>query len=354
MQILRLKDVRQSRIPETVGCCQSDNGKLIEYVNEAQQRLLFKGGEVGWWGSWMKVVFNVDSQLDPFITLPRSIARLINMDVCRRPVRIQNEFYEFLEAGVGLQPLTNCGGSTVAQHGCNLLETYDRGLFPTFSDLVPPNKRLRFYITDQADVGRRVLVQGTDQNGTTIYSLDGTNEVTGIFVGLTTPFADTPFDITTLTGLQKDFTVGQVKVFEVDMATGTQRLILTMEPTEEVAAYRRYFLNGLPRNCCDPNNPAVTTVQVTAMAKLAFIPVQVDTDYLIIQNLPALKEGCQSVRFGEMDDSLSAGQTGVHMTRALNLLNGELRHHLGKEMPAINFAPFGTAKLSLQRIGSLF
>lgn len=351
MQLLRLKDVRESRIPESVGCCQADQAKLIDYVNEAQQRLLFKGGEVGWWGSWAKVVFNVDSQADPFITLPRNIARLINLDVCRRPVRIQNEFYEFLEAGVGLQPLTNCGGN--AQHGCNLLETYDRGTFPTFSDLVPPNKRLRFYITDQADVGRRVLVQGTDQNGTTIYSLDGVDEVTGIYLGFTMPFVDTPFDITTLTGLQKDFTVGQVKVFEVDMTTGTQRLILTMEPGEEVAGYRRYFLNGLPRNCCDPNNPAVTTVQVTAMAKLAFIPVSVDPDYLIIQNLAALKEACQSVRFGEMDDSLSAGQKAVHMREAINLLNGELRHHLGKEMPAINFAPWGTAKLFHQRIGSL-
>jgi hypothetical protein len=349
MQLLRLKDVRQSRIPESVGVCAADNGKLLEYVNEAQQRLVFAGGEVGWWGSWAKTVFNVDSQADPFITLPRSIARLINLDVCTRPVRIQNEFYEFLEAGVGLQP--NCSGNT--RNNCSLLETYDRGMFPTFSDLVPPNKRLRFYITDSADVGRRVLVQGTDQNATTIYSLDGIDEVTGIYLSFTTPFVDTPFDITTLAGLQKDFTVGQVKVFEVDMVTGTQRLILTMEPSEEVAGYRRYFLNGLPLNCCDPTNAGVTTVQVTAMAKLALIPVAVDPDYLIIQNLAALKEECQAVRFGEMDDSLSAGQAAMRHKKAINLLNGELVHWLGKERPAINFAPFGTAKLSFQRIGSL-
>lgn len=344
MQLLRLKDVRQSRIPEAVGVCQADNGKLLEYVNEAQQRLIFAGGETGWWGSWAKTVFNVDSQVDPSITLPRSIARLINLDVCRRPVRIQNEFYEFLEAGVGLQPST-CS--------CNAIETYDRGMFPTFSDLVPPNKRLRFYITDAADVGRRMLVQGTDQNGTTIYSLDGIDQVSGVYVAFTQPFADTPFNITTLTGLQKDFTIGQVKVFEVDMVTGVQRLILTMEPSEEVAGYRRYFLNGLPRNCCDPANTGVTTAQVTAMAKLAFIPVAVDTDYLIIQNLAALKEECQAVRYGEMDVSEAAAQAALRHKKAINLLNGELRHHLGKEMPAINFAPFGTAKLSHQRIGAL-
>jgi hypothetical protein len=351
MQLKRLKDVRRSRIPQSIGACASDQGQLIETVNEALERLVFAGGEVGWWGSWARMVFNVDSATDPFITAPRNVARIINLDVCQRPSVIQNEFYEFLEAGAGLQPLTNCSGNST--QNCNLLETYDRGQFPTFSDLVPPNKRLRFYITDSADIGRRVLVQGKDQNGVTIYSLDGTVQVLGIFLGFTTPFVDTPFDISLLTGLQKDVTIGQVRVFEVDMVTGVQRLILTMEPAEEVSGYRRYFLNGLPKNCCDPTGSGVTTVQVTAMVKLEFIPVVADTDYLIIQNLAALKEECQAVRFGEMDDSLSAQQAGLRHSKALRLLNGELIHRVGKEHPAINFAPWGTAKLQNQRIGSL-
>ncbi len=343
MRLLRLKDIRQSRIPEVLGCCASDNGKLIEIVNEAQQRLVFAGGETGWWGSWQKMVFTVAGLTDPYITAPRNIARFINMDVCRRPVKIQNEFYEFLEAGVGLQP--GCE--------CNVLETYDRGMFPTFVDLAPPNKRLRFYITNSADIGRRALVQGTDQNGTIIYSLDGVDEVTGQYVSFAQPFVDLPFDILTLTGLQKDATIGQVRVFELDSVTGESRLILTMEPTEEVAGYRRYFLNGLPRNCCGSTDPAAVTTQVTAMAKLALIPVAVDPDYLVIQNLTAMKEECQAVRFGEMDDSTSAGQAALHHRNAIRLLNGELIHHLGKERPAVNFAPFGTAKLGYQRIGSL-
>ena len=344
MRILRLKDVRQSRIPEAIGACAADNSRLLEIVNEAQQRLVFAGGETGWWGSWAKVAFNVAVTTDPYITLPAIIARLINLDVCNRPVRIQNEFYEFLEAGVGLQP---------SQCDCNALETFDRGLFPTFSDIVAPNKRLRFYITDAADIGRRALVQGTDQNGTTIYSLDGIDQVTGIYVSFTQPFVDTPFDISTLTGLQKDFTVGPVRVFEFDTVTGVSRLILTMEPSEEVAGYRRYFLNGLPRNCCGSTDPAAVTTQVTAMAKLALLPVAVDPDYLCIQNVAALKEECQAVRFGEMDDSLSAQQAALHHRNAIKLLNGELTFWLGKERPAINFAPFGTAHLNRQRIGSL-
>lgn len=343
MQLLRLKDVRGSRIPEAIGCCAADNGKLIEIVNEAQERLVFAGGETGWWGSWQKMVFNVAGLTDPYITLPPNIARLINLDVCRFPVNIQNEFYEFLEAGVGLQP--GCE--------CNQLQTYDRGLFPTQADLVAGNKRLRFFITNSADIDRRALVQGKDQNGTVIYSLDGVDQVQGIFVSFTQPFVDTPLDISVLSGLQKDVTIGQVRVFEVDTVTGVSRLLVTLEPNQEVAAFRRYFINGLPRNCCGSTDPAATTTQVTAMAKLALLPVAVDTDYLVIQNLTALKEECQAVRFGEMDDSTSAGQAALHHRNAIKLLNGELIHHLGKEKPAVNFAPFGTAKLIRQSIGSL-
>ena len=348
MQIKRLTDVRMSRIPEAIGVCAADNSKLPAVVNEAQERLVYAGGDTGWWGSWVKMVFNVNSVSNPYITPPRTVARLINMDYCRYPVRIQNEFYEFLEAGIGLQ----ASGSTDCHGRCKVPEALDRGLFPTFTDMTA-NRVLRFYISDPLDVNKRVLVQGTDTNDMTVYSLDGTVQVQGQYVTLTSPFVDMPFALNTLTGLQKDTTLGQVQVWEVDESTGDQELISSMEPTEQVAGYRRYFLNGLPRTCCPNTEEDSTTVQVTAMAKLAFIPVVADTDYLIIQNLQALKEACQAVRFGEMDDSGSAEQVEIRMRKAVKLLNGELVHHLGKERPAINFAPFGTAHLRRQMIGQL-
>jgi len=351
MQLMRLKNARESRIPQAIGRCNSDGSSLVDIINEAQERLVYEGGDEGWWGSWFRMVFNVDSATNPYITAPRIVARLIVMDVCNQPVPIQNEFYEFLQAGIGLQPTNACSGSS--RGNCNLLETYDRGGFPTFFDLVPGNKRLRIYITDLNDVGRRILIQGTDQNGMTIYSLDGTVQVKGIYLNLTMPFVDTPLDIGSITGIQKDSTIGQVQIFELDTSTQTQRIISTMEPSEQVAGYRRYFINGLPQNCCQMTGQPSTTVQVTAMAKLAFIPVIVDTDYLVIQNLPALKEECLAVKFGENDDSLSAGLEDKHHRKAIKLLNGELEHWLGNDLPAINFAPFGSAFLWRQRIGSL-
>jgi hypothetical protein len=101
-----LGQVRQSRLPEVIGKCATDTPGIAAYVNQAQQQLINAGGETGWWGGWCKVVFQV-WRSNPYITLPREFARVINMDVFRHPIRIQNEFYEMLEAGIGLKGFTS-------------------------------------------------------------------------------------------------------------------------------------------------------------------------------------------------------------------------------------------------------
>ncbi len=150
-------------------------------------------------------------------------------------------------------------------------------------------------------------------------------------------------------GVQKDITVGSVSFYQTDTVTGGQSLILTMQPGEEVAAYRRYYLASLPNNCCD----GAATVQVTAMAQMEAVTIKVDTDYFVICNLPALKEECLSVRFDEMDSGNALQMSEYHHKRAIKLLNGELIQMLGKDKPAVNFAPWGSATLGRQAIGSL-
>lgn len=345
----RLIDFRLSRGPQSIGLCASDVDGCAQQVNAATQRLLLarESGDTGWWGTWARMAFNVDKD-DPFITLPREVARLINMDICKEPVFIQNEFYEFLQYGVGLQGTTVPPG---CQNRCIPFETYDRGTFPTFSDIAG-GSLLRIYSTDDRDIGRRVLVQGLDTNDNPIISLDGVDDVLGTYLVLSSPasFVDSP-PLNKITGIQKDLTAGPVRFYEVD-TQGDQTLILTMEPSEQVAGYRRYFLSGLPRNCCNPTGDS-TIVQVTAMAKLEFVPVRVDSDYLLIGNIEALIAECESIRYSTMDDMRAKQMSQERHVQAIRLLQGELVHQLGKERPAINFAPFGNATLNRQMIGKL-
>jgi len=346
----RLLDFRLSRGPQSVGLCQADVLGCAQVVNAATQRLILarESGDTGWWGTWARMVFNV-AKADPFITLPREVARLINVDICRNPVNVQNEFYEFLSFGIGLQePRTPAG--RCRNLDCSLAEVYDRGVYPSFIDL-DENRILRAYITDNRDIGARILVQGTDTSDNPLISLDGVNDILGVMLDATMPFVDSP-TMNSLTGIQKGVTAGPVRFYQVNPDTSEQELILTMEPGEEVASYRRYFLGGMPRSCCDPSSETATT-QVTAMAKLEFVPVRVDTDYLLIGNMEALIAECESVRYSSMDSPVGKQMAQERHGQAIRLLQGELVHQLGREMPAVNFAPFGSAHLRNSFIGRL-
>ena len=123
MPRIRLLDFRLSRGAQAVGLCQGNIADIAQIVNSAQERLVNDrgAGDTGWWGSWATMGFNVAAAA-PYITLPREVTRLIDVSVCGRPIGIQNQFYEFLQFGIGNQPKTSCNP------GCPFLQTYDRGL----------------------------------------------------------------------------------------------------------------------------------------------------------------------------------------------------------------------------------
>ena len=351
---LRLYDCRISQLPAAIGKCQQDAHEIAQYVNAAQRRLLMckEAGDEGWWGTWAEVAFAIDPA-KPIITLPREIARIEAINVCNRPVPLHNQFYEYLQFGNGRMPKRHiqCPG---------FINVFTRNTSVTFRDLTNAPQNIYVYLTDPADVGKRVMLSGLDANGRIIYTQDGVNRVTGVFVSLTSPFAVAPMTFSSFTGIQKDVTNGQVQFFQVDPTSGEQILLLTMEPGEQTASYRRYFLNPIPRNCCGlfvnacvaPNLPQM--VLVTAIAKLELIPVTVDTDYCLIQNLEAIIEECQSIRYSRVDTPAAKAMAKQHHLDAIGFLNGELAHYLGITDPAINVAPFGGARLAgHNKIGTL-
>jgi hypothetical protein len=304
-------------------------------------------------GSWAEMAFTV-SQTNPYITLPRDVARIQKMAVCQRPVNIQNQFYEYLNFGAGPQPsqcTTGCYGSKWD------VVAYSRNNAVTFVEMTNAPQFIRIYSADTtgADAVKRILVQGIDANNNTLYSLDTGAQVSGIFSTLELPFVDVmqggvQVAFNRITGIQKDVTRAPVQIFQVDPTTGAEILIHIMEPTETVASYRRYYLGPLPLTCCNPQD---TTVAVTGICKLELVPVVADTDYLLIQNLEALMEECQANRYDAMDNDSAKAMADKHHKAAIRLLQGELVHYLGKEKPAISFHPFGSTHVSAKGVGMI-
>lgn len=340
------RQLRLSRFPRTLGLCSNNVPEIAAAANECQQRLINDAGETGWWGGWAKVAFTA-SMVNPYITLPPQYARAIGFDVCRFPIRIQNEFYEELDAGIGLRGPNNCVDR------CAPKEAYDRGTFPTMIDLAGNNQLLRVYITDPADVGKRILISNArDQNGNGIYTQDGAQSVNGFYLQFEDPFVTSTFTVTSFQNISKDQTVGDIILKQVDASSGNEVTLSRYAPNEENPACRRYYLSQLPFGCCNPTFTAGPVV-ITAMCKYEFVPVETDTDFLIIGNIPAMIEEGQAVNYSSMETPTSMALETRHHARAVKLLNDELRHYLGENLPAINFAPYGTARLDKVAIGMI-
>lgn len=350
MPRLRLLDYRLSRGPSDIGILPGDLTSCANAVNTAQRRLLLakEAGDEGWYGTWAEMVFNV-SRTSPYITCPRGVARLEVMTVCDYPVPIQNQFFEYLDFGNGNMPKRfrcDCPG---------FLQGYQRNNAVTYTDMTNAPQKIAVFTTDIRDAGRNVLIQGiSNSTGEPLASMGGSFQVPGEILQVVAPgtFVSTAESLLTITGLQKDPTYGQVQFFQMDPTTGAQSLIHIMEPSETVAGYQRYYIDQLPDNCCGtPTSPQ--TIQVKAIVKLDLVPVQVDPDYLVIQNLEAIIEETIAARYSPMDTVQARQFEAIQHKKAIRLLQGELVHFLGSQKPAINFAPFGSAKLSKRKIGAL-
>lgn len=343
-----VSEIRKTMLPQDLLLCQSDIPTICAYLNQAIEELLPAGGETGFWGTSYKTAFNV-LRSDPYLTTPRQIARVGGAQICKQPVRIQNDWYEFLEAGIGQQG-PSCGGAT-----CPPMEMYDRGVYPTAFDIPPGSPQyLKVYLTDPLDAGKRVLFGGLDQNGNGIYNLDGLNTVKGFYLDLASAPTVSTFLVSEIRSVQKDRTYGDVVVNMVNPDTGAESLLARYEPDEIAPGYRRYYVQGMPSTCCANSSTAPAgTTQITVQAKLDFIPVYRDTDFLLIGNLPALLEQCRSIRHAKMDDATMKQLSVIEHNNAIKHLNDELKHYTGTMQPAISFAPFGTAGLERRMIGKL-
>ena len=341
-----LSTLRRSRFPAVLGINSEDISTVAAVANEVVERLIMDplAPDEGWFGGSAQMLFVPQvTNFGATIIAPREVARIIVQDICNKPRMLRNRFYEYLQFGKGLQP-PPC---QVCPSG--LPQAYERDLSPTlnpFPTSVP--QAIRLYPGSPVDVGTQVIVQGTDQNGMTVYSTDPTTgeAILGEIVYLQSPFAEATHTYQSITGLIKQPTLGQLQVFTVD-DTGTQTELSTMEPSETVAGYRVYYVGNLPSNCCNTPTGQVT---VTAQCKLDFVPCQSDSDYLYIWSLPAMIEEAQALRYNRMDSARAAQLEAKHHAKAISLLCGQMDHYYGKVQTAVSLRIFGGNRLRCQPV----
>jgi hypothetical protein len=142
--------------------------------------------------------------------------------------------------------------------------------------------------------------------------------------------------------------MGMVGVYQVTPG-GEASLLANYGPSDQYPCYRKYFINGLPRNCCGSPIPGI--VQLQAMCKREFIYYTNDMDELLISNLEALTLMCQSIRYSEIETATSAQMQAKSEKDAIKLLQNELDHYLGRDRPAVAFSPFGKGDRAYSALG---
>ena len=299
------------------------DARVTDYINEAQERLLYKGK---WAGTYARYAINSSNGT---ITWPRELETIESVAVADDPAIVRNEWFEFLESGYGIQDSTDSDAKTLI----------DRGEACVFSDIAGIDKKLRLYTGHTSDAGKRVLLQGYDANGDWIRTQDGTSWVDGEYVTLTTTFVDTNSLFSELVGVQKDDTVTNVKLYELKPSDSTTRLIAEYQPTESRPVYRRSLIAGLK----DSDEDRVVTI----VGKLRFVPAKQDTDWLMISHEAALKEMVLSIRKAENNLPQEAA---IYEKRAVDLLQEQLLHYMGDGAVAVprfqNVATFGGGGVS--------
>ena len=295
------------------------DARVIDYINEAQERLIYKGK---WKGTYARYIITSSNGC---ITWPRQLETIESVAVNEAPAVVRNEWFEFLESGIGLLDSDNSDVKTLV----------DRGEAATFGDISGTDKKLRLYTTVTLDADLKVLLLGYDEDGEWIRSLDAVTNTyhDGEYVTLTTTFVDTLNNFTIVTGVQKPVTEGNVKMYEKTDVTDVLRMIANYEPDETRPIYRRSLISGIKDDGLD-------VIQV--IGKMRFVPASKDTDWLHISNEPAIKEMVMSIRKAENNLPQEAK---IYEERAVSLLQEQLLHYMGDGAVAVprfqNVATFG-------------
>lgn len=327
---LTLGKARNSRLPLPVNLCPSDP-RVVDIINEAQEALLDRGDFLR---TDYKALFCLTEDC---ITWPRQVEAIRGVRICKTSIPIRNAWYEFL-----LYPT----GSTNNPCSCDgQLQLEDVGYSALSSDIVGANKALRIYPDNANDIGKTITFKGYNENGTWILSDNGAIE--GEVVTIALPYAETVnlFD-GGVTGVNKDVTLGNIRVYELDTTNSSIRQIATYEPDETAPLYRRSKIRGLANlvtqtNCGNP-------IKVEAMVKLSFIAAVNDNDFLMIQCPQALKYAVQAVI---KDEDNLPGEAEVYWAKAIRALNMQLRNTTSP--PSVNVSVHGSAYLRNQRIGTM-
>ena len=272
--------------------------QFLVSLNQACERLLYSGK---WEGSIVKVIF---AGSIGYITLPYRYLSALAANYYCTGVPIFGQFHQYIESGPG--SFTETGVTDNANDAQfwrgELIDQGDN--YPTELDIILPGGIQVF--SSAVDNGKFARIFGIiAETGLPAYDNQG-NE--GEEVTLTFPFVQTVNRYSSIYGFQKDKTKGNVSLWVVP-ATTSNYLISTYQPPETRPNYHRYKVGA-------------TTKPIRTLCQRRFVPMVVETDWVIPGNIGALKYALQGLVYEDLNRNDDAKQQWDY---AYVLLNQQTR-----------------------------
>lgn len=338
-------------IAEAANLCATDTTRICAYINKAVRRLLPKGK---WRDTYARMRICSKACC---ITFPRQVDTVEAVAVCGVPGTLRDQWFEFLIGGPGTPSHCadsddSCGSSCLGN------QMVDRGEHPAFDDIVSTetDRKIRVYADVAESATAKITLQGYDENGNWIRTLDGATWIDGEKVLIsTTPQLTTKF-FTKLSRVIKPVTNGVVRLYEYNNTTAANvKALAFYEPDETIPMYRRYYMPSIAGVAGGSGESACDTVPVDLMVKLRFVPVRVANDFVMIGNLPALVEMVRAIR--KYENNLFT-EGAAHEALAVKYLDEELRSFLGDgavvQMRVESRATFGAGMVEGPISGSYY
>lgn len=305
----------KTEIADAANLDYADLTRITAYINKAVRRLLPKGK----WRdtfAWMRFCAN-----NACITLPRQVDTVEAVAVCGSPGTIRDQWYSYLPNGPGTA--TCCDGQSSSCSSGMI----DRGEHPSFNDITAgeTDRKIRVYADVTEASTSYITLQGYDENGNWIRTLDGSTWIDGEKVLISTAVQVSTNFFTRLSRVIKPVTNGTVRIYEYNTTTAANVQALGFyEPDETIPMYRRYYLGAVSGGSSHGGD--CDTVPVDVMVKLRFVPVSTENDFIMIGNLPALVEMVRAIR--KYENNLIAEAT-AYEALAVKYLDEELRNYIG-------------------------
>jgi len=313
--------IKASNVVEIAGAT-ADSDRFKALVNEATERLMTRG-------DWSGVVVPIQVCVRTgCVVFPRYVGTLREAKTCRGNVDVNNMWYSWVE-----RDWYNCCDGVRCEKS---LVAYGR--VPTFNTIQGAARKVRAYSQTTQDHGKTVTIFGTDNNNQPLMHRDfeSGDWLEGIILTLKPGYAESEGYVSRITRVLKERTQKNITLYAWNTTDSVLEDLAVYEPGEENPSFARYQFNATK---CMADDGSENTRGLNCLVKLNFIPVEFDTDLVLIDNVASLKLMIQAVLLEEGGDDQGAQ---AKITKAIQELNMQLRDDNFLNQVAVSANSVGT------------